>query len=60
MTCDEYRANLKALGLTPQRPSYAGATIHSDRDGLMYSIPDPEELHEEERTAFLEELGKRV
>lgn len=49
MTTDEYRTRLRAMGLTPCRPSYEGATIHQDRDGGFRSIPDPEGLSPEER-----------
>ena len=53
MTADEYRAKIKALGLTRQRPSYEGATVHADRDGIMYSVPDPEGLSPVERKDFV-------
>jgi hypothetical protein len=53
---DEYRAQLKALGLTPAKPSYNGATLHQNRDGLFASIPDADELLPEERADFIEML----
>ncbi len=56
MTCDEYRARVRALGLTPCRRSYDTATLHQDRDGEFCSVADPEFLTEGERRAFLERL----
>lgn len=52
MTGDEFRACIRALGLTPARPSSGGATIHQDRDGEFHRIIDPEELNEAERAAY--------
>lgn len=49
MTCDEYRAFIRALGLTPIKPSHDGATLHQDRDGEIIRVIDPEGLSEEER-----------
>lgn len=59
MTPQEYQATLKALGLTPAKPSYNGATVHQDRDGGFVSIPDPDELLPEERADFIELLIDR-
>ena len=60
LTSQEYRAQIKALGLTPARQSYAGATLHIDRDGLYHSIPDAESLTPGERAAFLALLKYRM
>lgn len=60
MTSDEYRACLKAFGLTPMKPSYDGATIYQGRDGLVHSIPDPEELTLSEREDFIRLLKIRM
>lgn len=49
LTADDYRACIKALGLTPVKPSYNGATLHVDRDRAHTSIPDPDGLTPEER-----------
>lgn len=54
MTSQEYRARLKAFGLTPKRPSYEGATIYVGRDGALCMIADPEGLDPDEREAMLE------
>ncbi len=35
------------------KPSYEGATIYVDRDGLTYSIPNPETLTDDQRDAFI-------
>jgi hypothetical protein len=56
LTTQEYRARLRSLGLTPANPSYEGATLHVDRDGMHHSIPDPESLSPEQRAAFLDLL----
>lgn len=60
MTPAEYRGAIRALGLTPQRPSYVGAAIHVDRDGLFHSVPDPDGLSAEERLAFVALLRSRL
>lgn len=60
MTIDEYKAQVRAMGLTPRRPSYIGATIHEDRDGQMHSIPDPEGLSEEERKDMIGLIRMRL
>lgn len=60
MTVDEYRACVKALGLTPVKPSYEGATIHEDRDKELYRIIDPEELTEDERKDVFDMLKARM
>lgn len=53
MTADEYRECIRAMGLTPRRPSYSDATIHQDRDGGFVNVPDPETLSEMEREDVL-------
>lgn len=60
MIISEYKAALKALGLTPGRPSYKGATIYMDRDGTAHSIPNPEELSPDERRSFIALLTVRI
>lgn len=54
MTSQEYRARLRAFGLTAIRLSYDGATIYQSRDGSLCTIPDPEPLSEEEREVVLQ------
>jgi hypothetical protein len=46
--------------LTPIKASYSGATLHQDREGEIYSIPDPETMEPEEREAFLKLLKARL
>ena len=60
MTADDYRAALKALGLTPVKPAYDGATLHVDREGHHTSIPDPGTLSPEERADFIKLLRFRL
>lgn len=60
MTEAQYRAALKALGLSPGKPSYNGATVHMDRDGMAHSIPDPVQLSSEERDHFIALLKTRI
>jgi hypothetical protein len=50
MTSQAYRAAIRALGYTPVKPSYDGATL---RDGMHTVIPDPDGLSPEEREAFI-------
>jgi hypothetical protein len=57
MTEGEYKARIRAFGLTPYMPSYESATVHVDRDGHTHSIPDADGLTEAERVAFLEFLA---
>lgn len=60
MTPDEYRAIVRAMGLTPVKPSYDGATLHVDREGLHSSIPDPESLSIEERQGMIAIIKSRM
>lgn len=60
MTPDDYRACLKAIGLTPIKPTYDGSTLHRDRDGFISSIPDPETMNQQEREAFIRLLKNRM
>jgi len=60
MTIDEYRSCIRALGLTPIKPSYSGATLHADRDGEIHRIIDPEELSPEERLDFYNLIKRRL
>lgn len=60
MTADEYRACLQALGLTAAKPSYEGATLYVDRDGLHTSVPDPEPFSDDERLALIEMVKSRL
>jgi hypothetical protein len=60
LTPEEYQAAIRALGLTPSRASYEGATVHQDRSGMFCSIPDASELTPEERAAFIELLIFRM
>jgi hypothetical protein len=53
MTPEEYRARLKAMGLTPVKPSYDGGTLFRDREGMFITAPDPEPLSAEERSDIL-------
>ena len=54
MTSQEYQGKIKAMGLTPCRPSYDGATIHQTRDGEFVTVPDPQTLSPDERVDMLE------
>lgn len=56
MSPDEYRAAIKALGLTPCKPSYQGHTLHQTRDNELQQVRDPEGLTPEERVAAIEFL----
>ncbi len=60
MTCDEYRAKLKLLGLIPVKASYDGATLYQDRERQPHVIPDPEGLNEIERSDFMMKLMIRI
>jgi hypothetical protein len=60
VTPDEYRAQLRMLGLTPAKPSFNSATIHIDRDRLPHRIPDPESMTGAERKAFMDLLMIRL
>lgn len=60
MTADEYRACIKALGLTPAKPSFGGATVHQDRDGQFHRVIDPDELSDVEREAVYSLLKQRM
>ena len=60
MTSDEYRACVRAFGLTPVKPSYEGSTLHVDRDGQHTLVPDPEALTEEERASMIELVKLRL
>lgn len=60
MTAGEYRTCLRALGLTPMKPSYEGSTLHQDGEGFVYSIPDAETMSMDERKAFLSLLKARM
>ena len=60
MTQDEYREVIFALGLTPIKPSYEGATLHVDREGLITSVPDPEGLSPDERVAMIALIRTRL
>jgi hypothetical protein len=54
MTNQQYRDRLRALGLTPQRPSYDGGTLYRDRDGQFVTAPDPEQLTADERDSMFQ------
>jgi len=60
VTPEEYQAAIKSLGLTPAKPSYQGATLHRDRDGMHHSIPDPLQLSTEERADFINLVQTRM
>lgn len=60
MTPDEYREVIRAMGLTPSKPSYDGATLHADKDGHFTSIPDPETLTADERPDVIEVIKARL
>lgn len=53
MTADEYRAQVRGMGLTPARRAYEGSTVHQDRNGEFWTVPDPDGLSAEEREAVL-------
>jgi hypothetical protein len=53
MTPDEYRAVVRASGLTPYRPSFQGSTLHKTSDGKFLQVCDPEHLSSEERAAII-------
>lgn len=60
MTCDDYRAMLKAWGLTPAKPGFDGHSIYQTRDGQFTSAPEPEWLSEQERKAALALIAERL
>jgi hypothetical protein len=60
VTAEQYRAEIRRLGLTPVKPSYDGATLHVGRDGGITSIPDAETLSPQERESFLKLLKYRM
>lgn len=60
MTPEEYRAIVRAIGLTPAKPSYEGATLHVDREGQFTSIPDPETLKPDERAGMIAFIKARL
>ncbi len=60
LTSQDYRAEIRSLGMTPVRPSYQGATIYVDRDGQHHSIPDADSLSPGRRRAFLDLLRSRL
>jgi len=60
MTADEYRAGIKALGLTPIKPSFGGATLHQDKDGEIVRVIDPDQLSESEREATYQLMKARL
>jgi hypothetical protein len=49
MTVEEYRARIRALGLTPCRASFNQSTLHQTREGELRQVPDPEPLSPGER-----------
>jgi hypothetical protein len=53
MTIGQYRAALRALGLTPARPSSGKHTLHQARDGQLYPIRDPDDLDPDQRAAIM-------
>jgi hypothetical protein len=55
VTPDGYRAMIKAMGLTPCKPSFAGRTLHKGPDGPhdFQQVPDPEPLAPEERAGAI-------
>jgi len=60
VTPDEYRACIRALGLTPCRPSFQGSTLHQNRDGLFQQIEDPENYSPEERASLIDLIKMRM
>lgn len=60
MTCDDYRAMLKAWGLTPARPAFERHTLYQTREGQFTTAPDPEWMTEEERVAALAFIALRL
>jgi len=60
MTVDGYRAAVRALGLTPCRPSFNQTTLHQTRDGNFIQVADPEHLSPDERTAMIGHLKLQV
>lgn len=60
MNCDEYRAIVRQIGLTPMRPSSQGSTVHQSRDGILIQVEDPEHLTPEKRAAVLDMLKFRL
>jgi hypothetical protein len=59
MTSQDYRAAIRALGYTPVKPTYNGATLYVGRDGMHTTIPDPEGLSPEEREGMIAFLKMR-
>ena len=53
MTAAEFRAKLRALGLTPARNTYNGGAIYQDRAGDFHNVPDPDTLTSEQREALI-------
>lgn len=60
MTAEEYRAAIKALGLTPIKPSFGGATLHQDAKGEIIRVIDPDGLSEQERREVFNLLKFRL
>lgn len=60
MSPDEYRACIRALGLTPTKPSYEGSTLHVDRNGDHTLIPDAESMPPEQRVAMIQIIKVRL
>ena len=60
MTIDGYKAAIKALGLSPYRPSNGHSTLHQTRDGDFQQVPDPEDLAPEERQGFIDLIRARL
>ena len=53
-TTEQYRARIKALGLTPIGRASAGKyQFHRARGGRVYPIRDPDDLTEAEREEML-------
>jgi hypothetical protein len=59
VTPQAYRAEVKKLGYTPIKPSYAGSTLHQGRDGMHTTIPDPETMSPVEREDLIKLLRAR-
>ena len=56
MTNDEYWAAVKALGLTPMKPSDGITQMHQDRDGHPRMVEDPDRFTSEQRADLIAAL----
>lgn len=60
MTPDEYRACIRAFGLTPCGPSYQGSTLHQTREGHFQQVEDPDKYSPEDRASLIQLIKLRM